>query len=122
MLVVGTFCLADYLEEILSVGVLDHGLCELAHLVCVDPSAAVGDALQNITMQNMGNTNAIVNAINGGIQSIKDQLCDYRDAQKVKIQKALRHFRIASSFIGSSDNAIPAIVRMLEEQKHARRK
>ena len=47
---------------------------------------------------------------------------DYRDAQKVKIQKALRHFRIASSFIGSSDNAIPAIVRMLEEQKHARRK
>jgi len=43
---------------------------------------AVGDALQNVTMQNMGNTNQIVNAINGGIQSIKDQLCDYRNAQK----------------------------------------
>lgn len=48
---------------------------------CADRTA-VGDALQNVTMQNMGNTNAIVNAINGGIQSIKDQLCDYRDAQK----------------------------------------
>ena len=48
---------------------------------CAD-RAAVGDALQNVTMQNIGNTNAIVNAINGGIQSIKDQLCDYRDAQK----------------------------------------
>jgi Mg2+ and Co2+ transporter CorA len=33
-------------------------------------------------MQNMSNTNQIVNAINGGIQSIKDQLCDYRNAQK----------------------------------------
>ena len=43
---------------------------------------AGGDALQNVTMQNMGNTNQIVNAINGGIQSIKDQLCDYRNAQK----------------------------------------
>ena len=43
---------------------------------------AVGDALQNVTMQNMGNTNQIVNAINGGIQSIKDQLCEYRNDQK----------------------------------------
>ena len=48
---------------------------------CADRTA-VGDALQNVTMQNMGNTNAIVNAINGGIQSIKDQLCDYRNEQK----------------------------------------
>jgi uncharacterized protein (DUF58 family) len=47
---------------------------------------------------------------------------DYRDAQKIKIKKALHHFHIASTFIGSSDQAVPAIVRMLEEQKHARRK
>ena len=41
---------------------------------CAD-RAAVGDALQNITMQNMGNTNALVTAIRDGIQSIKDDLC-----------------------------------------------
>lgn len=47
---------------------------------------------------------------------------DYRVAQKVKIQKALRHFRIASTFVDGTDHAIPAIVKLLEEQKHARRK
>lgn len=64
---------------------VNTGVSDLRYTVateaCAD-RAAVGDALQNITMQNMGNTNAIVNAINGGIQSIKDQLCDYRNAQK----------------------------------------
>ena len=64
---------------------LNAGVADLRYTVateaCAD-RAAVGDALQNVTMQNMGNTNAIVNAINGGIQSIKDQLCDYRNAQK----------------------------------------
>lgn len=49
---------------------------------CAD-RAAVGDALQNITMQNMGNTNAIVNALRDGIQSIKDDLCaDRLDAER----------------------------------------
>ena len=64
---------------------VNAGLSDVRYTVateaCAD-RAAVGDALQNITMQNMGNTNSIVNAINGGIQSIKDQLCAYRDAQK----------------------------------------
>lgn len=64
---------------------VNAGVADLRYTVateaCAD-RAAVGDALQNVTMQNMGNTNAIVNAINGGIQSIKDQLCDYRNAQK----------------------------------------
>ena len=64
---------------------VNAGVADLRYTVateaCAD-RAAVGDALQNITMQNMGNTNSIVNAINGGIQSIKDQLCAYRDAQK----------------------------------------
>lgn len=64
---------------------VNSGVADLRYTVateaCAD-RAAVGDALQNVTMQNMGNTNQIVNAINGGIQSIKDQLCDYRNAQK----------------------------------------
>jgi len=64
---------------------VNAGVADLRYTVateaCAD-RAAVGDALQNVTMQNMSNTNQIVNAINGGIQSIKDQLCDYRNAQK----------------------------------------
>ena len=47
---------------------------------------------------------------------------EYRENQKLKIKKALHHFRIASTFVGGSDEAIPAIIKMLEEQKHARRK
>lgn len=65
---------------------LNAGVADLRYTVateaCAD-RAAVGDALQNVTMQNMGNTNAIVNAINAGIQSIKDDLCaDRLDAER----------------------------------------
>lgn len=65
---------------------LNAGVADLRYTVateaCAD-RAAVGDALQNVTMQNMGNTNAIVNAITAGIQSIKDDLCQDRlDAER----------------------------------------
>lgn len=65
---------------------VNAGVADLRYTVateaCAD-RAAVGDALQNVTMQNMGNTNAIVNAITAGIQSIKDDLCQDRlDAER----------------------------------------
>lgn len=65
---------------------LNAGVADLRYTVateaCAD-RAAVGDALQNVTMQNMGNTNAIVSAITAGIQSIKDDLCQDRlDAER----------------------------------------
>jgi len=65
---------------------VNSGVADLRYTVateaCAD-RAAVGDALQNITMQNMGNTNAIVNALRDGIQSIKDDLCaDRLDAER----------------------------------------
>lgn len=41
---------------------------------CAD-RAAVGDALQNVTMQGVNNTNALMSTIRDGIQSIKDELC-----------------------------------------------
>jgi len=60
---------------------VNSGVADLRYTVateaCAD-RAAGGDALQNVTMQNMGNTNAIVNAITAGIQSIKDDLCQDR--------------------------------------------
>lgn len=65
---------------------VNAGVADLRYTVateaCAD-RAAVGDALQNVTMQNMGNTNAIVSAITAGIQSIKDDLCQDRlDAER----------------------------------------
>ena len=65
---------------------VNSGVADLRYTVateaCAD-RAAVGDALQNVTMQNMGNTNAIVSAITAGIQSIKDDLCQDRlDAER----------------------------------------
>ena len=45
----------------------------------------------------------------------------YRDAQRVGIRKSLRRMGIVCCFVDSIDHAIPRIVTMLEEQKHARK-
>lgn len=52
---------------------------------CAD-RAAIGDALQAVTAQGVANTNALMNTINGGIQALKDQLCqDKIDAKNEEI-------------------------------------
>lgn len=56
---------------------------------CAD-RAAVGDALQNVSAQNAANTNALLSALNGGIQSIKDQLCSDKIEQKNDVIAQLR--------------------------------
>ena len=49
---------------------------------CAD-RAAVGDALQAVTMQGYQNTNALLTAFKDGVQSIKDELCaDRLDAER----------------------------------------
>jgi hypothetical protein len=57
---------------------VNSGIADLRYTVateaCAD-RAAVGDALQNVTMQNVNNTNMLATAIRDGIQSIKDDLC-----------------------------------------------
>lgn len=57
---------------------VNAGVADLRYTVateaCAD-RAAVGDALQNVTMQNVNNTNMLATAIRDGIQSIKDDLC-----------------------------------------------
>ena len=68
---------------------INAGVADLRYTVateaCAD-RAAVGDALQAVTMQGVNNTNALMNVINGGIQSIKDQLCqDKIDAKNETI-------------------------------------
>ncbi len=46
---------------------------------------------------------------------------EFRKAQQDGIKKGLRRQGIVCCFVDSVNNAIPAIVRMLEEQKHVRR-
>lgn len=49
---------------------------------CAD-RAAVGDALQAVTMQGYQNTTSLLTAVRDGIQSIKDELCaDRLDAER----------------------------------------
>ena len=62
------------------------GIADLRYTVateaCAD-RAAVGDALQAVTMQGVQNTNALMNTLRDGIQSIKDELCaDRLDAER----------------------------------------
>lgn len=65
---------------------VNSGVADLRYTVateaCAD-RAAVGDALQAVTMQGYQNTNALLTAVKDGIQSIKDELCaDRLDAER----------------------------------------
>lgn len=65
---------------------LNSGVADLRYTVateaCAD-RAAVGDALQAVTMQGYQNTNSLLTAVRDGIQSIKDELCaDRLDAER----------------------------------------
>ena len=62
------------------------GVADLRYAVsteaCAD-RAAVGDALQAVTMQGYQNTTSLLTAVRDGIQSIKDELCaDRLDAER----------------------------------------
>lgn len=54
------------------------GIADLKYTVatenCAD-RAAVSDGIRDVIANAQGNTNALLNTINGGIQAIKDQLC-----------------------------------------------
>lgn len=53
--------------------------------------------------------------------SLEKAELNYREAQRQVIKRTLRHYGIVSSFIDSTEHAIPRIIQMLEEQKNARR-
>lgn len=58
---------------------------DIAREACADRQA-VSEAMMGLTAQNNMNTNAVVNAMNSGFQSIKDQLCqDKIDAKNEEI-------------------------------------
>lgn len=58
---------------------------DIAREACSDRQA-VSEAMMGLTAQNNANTNALMNTINGGIQSLKDQMCqDKIDAKNEEI-------------------------------------
>lgn len=92
---------------------LNAGVADLRYTVateaCAD-RAAIGDALQNVTMQNMGNTNLLVSAIRDGIQSIKDDLCaDRLDAERRENQNLRTQLNMAT--LAASQTAQTAQIR-----------
>lgn len=74
------------------------GIADLRYTVateaCAD-RAAVGDALQAVSMQGVNNTNALMTTIRDGIQSIKDDLCadrleaERRENQNLRTQLSM---------------------------------
>lgn len=75
---------------------------------CAD-RAAVTEALRDVTAQNAANTNMLMNTINGGIQAIKDQMCqDKIDAKNEKIADLERQLTMAN--LAASQNAQTAAI------------
>lgn len=79
----------------------------IATEACADRQA-VNDAMQALTMQNNANFNSLQNTINGGIQSIKDQMCnDKIDAKNERIADLERQVTMNSilSAIAANQNS-----------------
>lgn len=70
---------------------------------CAD-RASVESALRDVTAQGVANTTALMNSINGGIQSIKDQLCQDKIDSKNEIITQLRQ-EIAMKDLAASQTA-----------------
>lgn len=76
---------------------------------CAD-RAAVEGALRDVTAQGVANTNALLNTINGGIQSIKDQLCQDKIDAKNETIANLRQ-ELAMKDLAASQQAQNALIQ-----------
>ena len=76
---------------------------------CAD-RAAVDGALRDVTANNVANTQAILNAMNAGIQSIKDQMCRDKDDAKNETIAQLRQ-QLAMKDLAASQQAQNAFIQ-----------
>lgn len=76
---------------------------------CAD-RASVEGALRDVTAQGVANTQALLNTINGGIQSIKDQLCQDKIDAKNELIANLRQ-EIAMKDLAASQVAQNAFIQ-----------
>lgn len=80
----------------------------VANEACAD-RAAVTSALRDVTAQGVANTQALMNTMNAGIQSIKDQMCnDKIDAKNERIAELERQLTMAN-LASSQSNQTSAI-------------
>lgn len=75
---------------------------------CAD-RAAIDGALRDVTAQGIANTQALLNTINGGIQSIKDQLCQDKIDTKNEVIANLRQ-ELAMKDLAASQTAQNAFI------------
>ena len=81
---------------------------DVAREACAD-RAAFSDGLRDLMAANAANTNAILGTVNGGIQAIKDQLCqDKIDAKNEEI--AQLRAQITALNLAASQNAQTATI------------
>lgn len=90
---------------------------DIAREACAD-RAAVSDGIRDILAANAANTNAILGVVNGGIQSIKDQLCqDKIDSKNDEI--AQLRAQITALNLAASQNAQTATILANNEAQTA---
>ena len=87
----------------------------VANEACSD-RAAVGDAFQGITAQNNANTNNIVTEMRAGFQSLKDDFCDFKMAQKDQRIAELERKLTRSEIAGMIDTSCQTIVANNDQQ------
>lgn len=81
---------------------------DIAREACAD-RAAVSDGIRDLMAANAANTNAILGTVNGGIQAIKDQMCqDKIDAKNERIADLERQLTMAN--LAASQNAQTAAI------------
>lgn len=81
---------------------------DIAREACAD-RAAVNDALRDVITTSTANTQAVLNTVNGGIQAIKDQMCqDKIDAKNERISELQTQLSMAQ--LAASQNAQTAAI------------
>ena len=89
------------------------GIADLKYTIArenCDDRAALAQGLQQQTMQEMTNTNALMTAIRDGIQSLKDEFCaDRLDAERREnqnLRSELMYAREQAARLAQSDNIV----------------
>lgn len=88
----------------------------IANEACAD-RAAVTDALYNLTAQNNANMNMMMNTINAGIQTLKDDNCkmlmDQKDARIAELERQLTIADIKGGVIANNEAQTTALEQYL---------
>lgn len=89
---------------------------DIAREACADRQV-VSEALQNVTAQGVANTNALMNTINGGIQSIKDQICqdkiDAKNDEIAQLRQEVLYARGQASQVAQNSAIVDGIYNRL---------